>query len=114
MQLASPRGNPVDRLALMQGVCVVSALYWDRADALQQLLVGGPGQIVTFRHQPYSWPPSWCLISQGDTYWLGMAGTSNLGTHLLLHIGGTFLTDRMSGGGLVNGAWLEVWNHIWD
>lgn len=111
-----------DRLAAGQQLVLLRALYAER-EAGARALLATDAQLVAWEEiEDYSWPPSWCVIRDGNRWFITLAGTTNLrqmGGHLLGTIAvadGPGPIPSIEGNvieGRPNGAWAALWDTLW-
>jgi pimeloyl-ACP methyl ester carboxylesterase len=105
--------NAANATAAAQQLCLIVTLYRDRPDLAQQLL-DGQGELVVFRHQPDSWPPSWGVFRSGtDRYFVVFAGTTNA-IQWVAHAAGSFgrIQGTQPGEYWENGQWRTAYEAL--
>lgn len=115
-------GTTWDTVAAAQQLCILLALYKDQPDNVEAL-VGTDAELVWYRdYGAWTWPPAWCIIRQGDDYFVTLAGTTSL-RQMFGHLWGSFGAIQSPSNpmkfasfprrGIPNGAWAALWKTLW-
>lgn len=106
MLLQSFGSQQVNRVALAQQVFILTCLYNDRRDLVEQY-IGPDASIVIWERNRDTWPPSWVYIRQGEHHFIAIEGSTNI-AQFAGHLNGVFQRLDFVGDASVNGAWWIV------
>jgi len=96
----------VNFTATAQQLFLIACLYSKNRQAAESYL-GNDAKIEIWVENESTYPPSWCLIRQGESDWFFVCeGTTNA-VQFTDHIGGVFFREDFAGETFANGSWVQ-------
>ena len=96
----------IDWVAAVQMLGINQAFYVDRPTYVAEYL-GNDATVLKWAGRRETWPPSWCLIRQGNDYFVVVEGTTN-SWQFGGHVTGYAMADDWLENSRVNQGWKEV------
>lgn len=104
--------TPLPEAIYPRGVLLLALRRNNKPGAQAVLDVTGGGEILAWDYSPETWPPSWALLRQGNSYELVLSGTEQV-KQALIHVSGVLVTATLPPFGGLHNHWRNAWYAVW-